>query len=121
MRHLAAGQAHPGAAGTRANDQRGAQRGAQIVAQRLHLIVERASHSYRHFVERRTQSVGQLDRGLTVAGPDRARQHQILKQPVVDPFQRTGRAEHDLVRAGIRVAAGLADERVNACCRRIHQ
>ena len=120
MRHLAAGQAHPGAAGTRANDQRGTQRGAQIVAQRFHLIVERAAHGYRHFVERRTQPVGQLDRGLAVAGPDRARQHQILKQPVVDPFQRTGRAEHDLVRAGIRVAAGLADERVNACCRRIH-
>ena len=44
---------------------------------------------------------------LTVAGPDRACEHQVLKHMVVDQTQRIGGVDHQRVVACSRVGTGL--------------
>ena len=121
MNRLATWLTNPSAAGADTHHQRRAQCSAQAVAQLVHEVVKSAANGDFAVVDWRTKSLGQRHGLLTVAGPDRACEHQVLKHMVVDQTQRIGGVDHQRVVACSRVGTGLEQESVHAGGRVVHQ
>ena len=107
MNRLATWLTNPSAAGADTHHQRRAQCSAQAVTQLVHEVVESTADGDLAVVDRRAQALGQRHGLLTVAGPDRACEHQILEHVVVDQTQRIGGIDHQRVVACSRVGTGL--------------
>ena len=87
----------------------------------MHEIVKTAADGHLAVVNRSAQTFGQGHGLLTIAGPDWARKHQILKHMVVDQSQCIGGVDDQCVIALGRIGAGFQQEPVYACGRVVHQ